>query len=367
MYSGGTTSEVGILEAVSPGALPGYNSPGQVVVRPNAVLAVLATGAAGQWSSTDIDDLVANSTWDTGSFLGIHVASNSFTHGVITGKQGLVKLGVGTLTLNGVNTYSGRTELQNGTVVLGVANSLPSGTFLQLGDRSTNTSAAGLDLSGGGQTVARLYGVTQTNVNATATNRIVSVSAGEELRVISTGEKVVQIQMGAHVEIGSGGRLALTNATGTMMLMGWNTGDGVNYNGLDASGLDELHADIGTVVIGYDAPGVPENSRQAVWVLAGTNTIRANVIHVGEGIRNGTIRGRLLLGVTNRLNVATLNIGHEKGTGWLLFRNDVANPSVWIAGRNPGERANIYQGEFRQLNSGTQPYGYLMITNAGHI
>ncbi len=365
-YSGGTTSEVGILEAVSPGALPGYNVANKVRVAANAVIAVMA-GGNNQWTELDIDTLVANLDAEAGSFLGFDTPSNSFAYGsAITGSRGLVKLGPGTLTLSGASTYTGPTFIRNGAVQLGAAHSLPTSGNLALGSTNISAEAGTLDMNGLDQRIARFSAVTLTNnVNAASTNRVINLTPGRELAVVSSSaDRFVQVQPGAHVTLEGGGRLALTNTAGTVLIWGHTGTDLMNWRGLDASGLGEMQADVGSFVIGYDpSGGVAQTNRQAVVVLAGTNTIRASTLTVAESPRDGSIRGRLILGATNRLSVSALRIGYNKGTGWVLFRDGLAGPSVWIAGPNPGDRANISQGEFLSANSGTQPHGYFLATN----
>lgn len=366
-YSGGTTSQVGILEAVNAMALPGYNIPGGVRVSAGATVAVMA-GGTGQWTPTEVDSLLANVSAAAGSFLGFDIPSNAFTYGsTIAGTYGLVKLGPGTLTLSGVNTYSGPTFVRNGILRLDASDSLPTAGNLVLG--STNVLATGgtFDLNGHNQRVGRLFGVTVTNSNATATNHVINLAPGRELAVVSSSaDRFVQVQMGAHLALSGGGRLALTNTAGTVLLWGLNSADLVNFRGLDASGLSEIHADVSSIVVGFDpSSGETQSSRQAVLILASTNTIRAATLTLGQSPRDGAVRGRLLLGATNRLNVSALRIGYDKSSGWLLFRDDVMTPSVWISGRNPGERVNISQGAFLSLNSGTQPHGYFLATNEG--
>ena len=71
--------------------------------------------------------------------------------GAISGSGQFVKAGSGSLTLNGVNSYSGPTTISGGTLVLGGSN-LPTTTALSI------AAAGALDLGGNSQTVGSLSG-----------------------------------------------------------------------------------------------------------------------------------------------------------------------------------------------------------------
>lgn len=366
-YVAGTTNAAGILEAVNPGALWGYDTPGSVVVRNGATMAALAAGEAGQWTSADIDTLTANATWDAGSNLGIDVPSNSFTYGTaITGAKGFVKLGAGTLTLNGANTYSGATAVRNGTLVLGSAGQLSATAGLLLGDPLTTTGTGVLDLAGYSQTVAQFNAVTLRNSNAAGTNAVRNVAAGQALDVVSSaGGDFFELQDGTHTEISGAGALNLTNTAGRVLIWGQRSTDGVTYRGLDLRGLGSFSANVSNLVVGYDYTAASQASRQAVLALAGTNHITANALQVGWSALDGTIRGQLLLGASNALNIGTLHVGRGKGTGWVTFDPALTGASAFLEGPTPGSRANVALGEFEYGNSGTTPTGWLLVTNEG--
>lgn len=366
-FAGGTTNAGGILEAASPGALPGYDTPGSVIVRNGATLAVLAAGEAGQWTAGDIDTLLGSATWDAVGGLGIDVPSNSFVYGTaLTGARSFMKLGAGTLTLDGANTYSGVTSVRNGTLILGASAQLSSTADLLLGDPLSTTGAGTLDLNGTSQTVSKLFSVGQTNSNSTVTNSIVNLAAGQALNVVtSVATRSVHIQDGTHLRILGAGALNVTNSPGRILVWGQRSTDTVTYRGLDLSGLGSFSADVNELVVGFDESTASQASRQALFALAGTNTIRAAAaVYVGLSTVDGSIRGRLMLGVSNRIDTANLRIGYGKATGWMTFQDGLASPSFFLAGPAGTDRANISLGEFTSTASGTQPNGTLLLTNA---
>jgi autotransporter-associated beta strand protein len=98
--------------------------------------------------------------------------------GNVTGSGGLTKAGVGTLTLSGSNSYEGPTTVGCGTLRVGAANALPSGTAFVV------TEDGELDLNGFDYTTPGISGTgkvslgngTLTVDNASATMLSVSIS-----------------------------------------------------------------------------------------------------------------------------------------------------------------------------------------------
>ncbi len=151
-YAGTTTIEQGVLTATKAAALPGYNSAGMVVV--NAGTVAVRTGGAGEWSGAELDALLANATWNAGSLLGIDVSSGSVDlAGDTAGVQGLHKLGAGTLTLSGNNSYAGGTTISAGILSVASTANLPT--------------AGGLNVTGG---TLRVTGTTLANLDAYTLN-----------------------------------------------------------------------------------------------------------------------------------------------------------------------------------------------------
>ncbi len=147
--SGGsiTTVHEGTLLVTKPVAISGADVAGRITVQISATLAVRA-GGPGEWASANLDSILASAIFDVGSQLGIEVTGgNAFTHpDAIGGSLGLIKLGTGTLTLNGPPTYAGATTVSAGTLTIanaGLADSagvnLTTGAILNLNFAGTDT------------------------------------------------------------------------------------------------------------------------------------------------------------------------------------------------------------------------------------
>ena len=119
-YGGNTTNNAGLLQATSPGALPGYGTAGKVVINSAATLAVNVSGA-GQWVAGDIQNVLTNAVFNPGAAFGLDTTSGSFSYGtaITNSGMGLTKLGANTLTLTASNLYTGLTTIGAGTLQIG--------------------------------------------------------------------------------------------------------------------------------------------------------------------------------------------------------------------------------------------------------
>jgi autotransporter-associated beta strand protein len=142
-YAGGTTISGGTLQINSFLALgSGSLSVGAGTLRFNSSLS----------SSDSFSITNAASTIDTQS-------NNATLSGIISGAGALSKIGNGTLTLSGTNTYSGGTSVNTGTLILG--NSTAMGT-----DGVSVGSSAILNVNGYAPTVTSLTGAGSITLGA---------------------------------------------------------------------------------------------------------------------------------------------------------------------------------------------------------
>jgi fibronectin-binding autotransporter adhesin len=126
-YGGGTNVGAGSLVAVAPASLPGYSSQSAVTVNAGAVLAVRTGDGVSGWNGGQIGSLLADAAWSNNTAtLGIDTTNANFTYaGNISQAIAFTKLGVNNLTLSGSNTYSGKTTIAAGTLLVTTPASLP--------------------------------------------------------------------------------------------------------------------------------------------------------------------------------------------------------------------------------------------------
>ena len=129
LYTGNTTISQGALSITSTAALPGWNANGRYSVASGASLAVDNAVVDG-----DIATILGTGNFVAGARLGFDTTSGNRSYGVVlantgAGALGLTQIGANTLTLTGVNTYTGDTAINAGTLEIGGAGQLNSGTY----------------------------------------------------------------------------------------------------------------------------------------------------------------------------------------------------------------------------------------------
>lgn len=255
---------------------------------------------------------------------------------------GLIKTGVGVLTLGGVNTYTGGTTIQNGTLVLGAgatlgaasgaitstggtlnlgANNLTAGTVTIVGGTITNGGLTATSYDGQGGTVsANLGGVgvalTKTTDNLLMLSGVNTYSGGTTVSAgaLGLGSRAAQPGTGT-INVGVGAALVLTV----------DAFDFVNY-------FDELDLD-------------------ALWA----NTMGGVTMDAGAYVGIDTSRGDFTYGtsrstrglVKTGANILTLSAANTYAGGTMIAGGAI---KMGVAGAIGDNTAVILQGGSLDLN-----------------
>ncbi len=129
-YGGVTIVSNGTLYAYRTGSLPGYAT-GKLTVAGGGTLAVPASNGVLGWNTEQILALHNASTFTAvNAALGIDTSFASMSYPYdFTNRMGLTKLGNGTLTLSGINTYRGDTRVYGGNLVFNGSGNHEIGTL----------------------------------------------------------------------------------------------------------------------------------------------------------------------------------------------------------------------------------------------
>ena len=293
------------------------------------------------------------------------VTSSDSTNKGITGSTGLTLAGTGMVTLNGINTYTGATQITGGGTLVVSAN-----TSFAFG-----SGAGNIVLAGGG--TLRAAGSFALAANRGSTlgvtsfdNGAIDVSSGNTLNYA-----------GAIVDSGGGDALATTASGGTLILTGASTYTGVtNVNGGtlqlgDGSTANgSLTSSSVVVASGATLAFFPVSSGSFSSVVSGQGSLllgsfatltltpaSANSYSGGTTVAKGTLQ----LGNTNAWpNGTPLTIGGTGTSGTLDLNGfEAAVSSLSAIGVNPSQQANQ-----TIINSNTSGRGTLAtLTYAGGL
>jgi len=270
------------------------------------------------------------------STLTIDTPNSGGFQGVLTGTGGIVVKGGGTLTLNGVSTYSGTTTIADGLVAVGAGGSIASSGGLRL-----TTAAAGYEAFST-QSVQNLAGVAGSTLTVTGGNTLTLDDGRSTTFAGSLG--------------GSGG--LVKDGVGTLTL----TGDSSAFTG-------STTIDAGAVALGTSAE--PDASlggdvMVAGGTLKGFGTIGGALSNTGGVVAVGrlgtlTVGGDFTQGSAGTLSIeisptaaSRLSIGGAASLDGKLAL--IFDPGVYHATSYKLLTANSVTGKFSSV-TGTNPSG----------
>ena len=183
-YGGSTIVSNGTLFTYYAGSLPGYSTTGKVTVVSGSALFVRTGDGTTGWNSSQIDALRTNATFTSNTaVLGIDTTLGDLTYASdIKQALSLTKQGTNTLTLTGVNTYSGTTRVIGGTLTLA----------------STSTNGIGPIIVGGATPGATLNanGMVTLGTNTSQTVTVGAASGDRSVATFSTNAVIGKLLIG---------------------------------------------------------------------------------------------------------------------------------------------------------------------------
>jgi fibronectin-binding autotransporter adhesin len=215
-YTGGTTVNAGRLVTASSERLA---DGGTVTVNSGATLALGGSETIASLSGAGSVEITGNLTTGT---------TNSTFSGAISGSGGLSKVGAGSFTLAGANTFQGDTILTGGTLVLASSNALWRGGVVTLNSGTTltvnqRTFVGALDqlggtINGAGELVSTLTKTDSGSLNAVIADGpdfaagILKRTAGTTtVGAANTFTGMINLQ-GGTLQLGAGGSFAAASS-----------------------------------------------------------------------------------------------------------------------------------------------------------
>ena len=162
-----------------------------------------------------------------------------------------------------------------------------------------------------------------------------SLAAGSALILEGSASAAPTASTLAPAAITGGGNLVLSGAGDIVVHIG-NATAGTHMATLDLSGLNNLTANVGRLLIGQANAGATVNRPSGTLILAATNTITLTgaspqiMLQDGGSNANGGTASVLTLGQVNFINADTMRLGGQKGNASMGFNPALSAPSLTI-------------------------------------